>query len=123
VTKKYNILPVIIACAVFGLLILIGTITAVVMMRKKKQEPPTKDTQVAKQDSNPNFVLEVKLQPVLKPEVKDETILETIEIDKYTEETKAATLNSAAKLVPKLDLLIKPELPEDPDYEFETERK
>jgi len=47
VTKKYNILPVIIACAVFGLLIFIGTITAVVMMKKKKQEPQIKDTQVA----------------------------------------------------------------------------
>jgi hypothetical protein len=46
VKKKYNMLPVIITCSVFGLLILIGTIAAVFFMRKKKQEEklPSKET-------------------------------------------------------------------------------
>ena len=66
--KKYNIWPVIIACCVFGVLIFVGTIVAVVLMRKRqKQDSPVKPVEDEKpvplvQDANPTDVaLEVVL--------------------------------------------------------------
>jgi Na+/H+ antiporter NhaD/arsenite permease-like protein len=66
--KKYNWWPVIIACATVGALLFIGTIAAVVVMRKRKiEETPIRPAEEEKppQEERPTEVkAEVRMEPI-----------------------------------------------------------
>lgn len=117
--KKYNWWPVIIACITVGALLFIGTIAAVVMMRKRKVEEspirPAEEEKSPEEERPTVLVAEVRLEPVQQPVEPQQPGIEDTQ-ERLAEEPVAFDLASAVKPNPDIMSRLIQESPVDHDF-------